>query len=274
MKELECYRELLLRLCRNAGDEIVKIYHDSAVLDVEHKIDRSPITLADRRSHLILVAGLQQLEGYYPVLSEESMIPGWHQRSSWETYWLVDPLDGTKEFIGRTGEFTINIALVSGNRPILGMIYFPLERCAYFGASGVGAHRIGDKESVKLKPRVANLDVELIAHTSRRHLSEKLDDCLAHLEKVFAGLSREYIGSARKFCHLAEGRADIYPRFSPCSEWDTAAGQALLEAVGGQIVDLQFRPLKYNAKESILNPNFYAMADGRFPWDTVLTDKF
>ncbi len=274
MKDLESYRKSLLELCRSAGDEIVEIYQNSAVLAVEHKSDSSPITLADRRSHSILLNGLQQLMGDYPVLSEESMMPSWQQRALWHTYWLVDPLDGTKEFIERTGEFTINIALISGNRPVLGMIYLPLERCAYFGASGVTAQRISEHESIRLQPRLANTETELIAQTSRRHRGEQLDNCLANLDKMFAGLSRQYIGSALKFCHLAEGRADIYPRFSPCSEWDTGAGQALLEAVGGRVVDMQFRPLQYNSKASTLNPHFYAVADGEFPWEAVLTAQY
>lgn len=274
MKDLEDYRRPLLGLCRSAGDEIAEIYQNSATLEVEHKTDSSPITIADRRSHSILLAGLQQLVGDYPVLSEESTMPDWQQRARWQTYWLVDPLDGTKEFIGRTGEFTINIALISGNRPVLGMIYLPMERLAYFGASGAIAQRIGDNESIILEPRIANIEAELIAQTSRRHRGEQLDSCLQSLDRVFAGLSRQYVGSALKFCHLAEGRADIYPRFSPCSEWDTAAGQALLEAVGGQVVDMQFRPLQYNAQASTLNPYFYAMADGEFPWKAVLTARY
>lgn len=274
MKDLEGYQIPLLDLCRRAGDEIADLYQSSAALDVDYKSDSSPITLADRRSHQILLAGLQQMVGDYPVLSEESTMPDWHQRALWKTYWLVDPLDGTKEFVGRTGEFTINIALVSGNRPVLGMIYLPLERCAYFGASGVRGRRISDKQAIDLEPRVANTETELIAQTSRRHRGEQLDACLAGLNKKFGGLSRQYVGSALKFCHLAEGRADIYPRFSPCSEWDTAAGQALLEAVGGCVVDMQFRPLQYNSKASTLNPYFYAMADGEFPWQAVLTAPY
>lgn len=273
MTDLEDYRQPLLELCASAGEEIAAIYRSPEAVAVERKDDNSPITIADQRSNSILLAGLTEFGDGYPILSEESNMPEWRERAQWQRYWLVDPLDGTREFVSRTGDFTINIALVSNHQPVLGMIYLPLERVAYFGVPGWGALRLEGGESFSLEPRVADVESELIA-TNRRHRGEAMDSCLGRLGEVFSQVSRQYVGSALKFCHLSEGRADIYPRFSPCSEWDTAAGQALLEAVGGQVVDMQFRPLHYNSRASTINPYFYAMADAEFPWQAVLTAEY
>ena len=288
--DYQSYQQPLLALCQQAGREITRIYRDyqrdNTRLDIDHKLDDSPITQADRVSHHILVSGLAVLPGRYPVLSEESVMPSWTERKTWQTYWLVDPLDGTKEFIEGTGEFTINIALVHQHRPVLGMIYLPLEDCAYIGASGSGvgapgstigtapgqfAWRIQGGDKQILQPRRAAGQSALIVQTSRRHRGAALDECLHHLQNQFAEVSRQTIGSALKFCQLAEGKADIYPRYSPCSEWDTAAGQALLEAVGGGVLSFECQPLRYNEKESLLNPYFFAVADTNFDWQTVLT---
>jgi 3'(2'), 5'-bisphosphate nucleotidase len=268
------YQQPLLKLSRRAGEAIAEIYGDTAKLAVELKGDNSPITIADKTSHSLLVTGLREFEGGYPILSEESNMPEWSERRKWQTYWLVDPLDGTKEFIDRTGDFTINIALIHQHKSILGLIYLPMAKRAYLGVPGQFAISVQGSESVDLCPRVTASDSELIMQTSRRHRGEALDQCRGLLERHFPKVSRQYVGSALKFCHLAEGRADIYPRFSPCSEWDTAAGQALLEAVGGQLLDLNFLPLSYNRKSSLINPDFYALANGNFDWEDVLSAEF
>ncbi|MEE8059562.1 MAG: 3'(2'),5'-bisphosphate nucleotidase CysQ [Pseudomonadales bacterium] len=257
-------------LCQQAGEAITAIYLSSQPLVVEQKADSSPVTVADLESHQIIVKGLSQLAPSCPILSEEQSIPSFAERSQWARYWLVDPLDGTKEFIGRTGEFTINIALIEQGLPVLGVVYLPLVKIAYIGVAGESAWREDAMGRVELRVNDRGQDEKVRVLTSSRHKGEYLQACLDRLEQHFGGVERIKVGSALKFCHLAEGLGDIYPRFSPCSEWDTAAGQAVLEAAGGQLVDIDFRRFSYNYKESLINPHFYAFGAANVDWRAVL----
>jgi 3'(2'), 5'-bisphosphate nucleotidase len=268
----------LLGLCRQAGDAILGHYHAPGADEYRAKGDDSPLTRADLDSHAILKAGLAGLAPQMPLLSEESRPAEVRDRFSWPRYWLVDPLDGTKEFLARTGEFTINIALIEHNRPALGVLLLPLRKEAYVGIPGIWARHYrqpsGDEwicSAIGTRPLEAGRDLEVLV--SRRHLGRRLDRCMQWLETRWGQVARLNSGSALKFCSLAEGRGDLYPRFSPCSEWDTAAGQALLEAAGGALLGLDGRPLAYNRSESLLSPHFLAIADREHPlWRELLEE--
>jgi 3'(2'), 5'-bisphosphate nucleotidase len=241
----------LLALAARAADEIMAVYGTEFAVDV--KADDSPLTEADARAHRVLVEGLTALTPDIPVLSEESAAVPWAERQRWRTYWLVDPLDGTKEFVKRNGEFTVNVALVEHGRPIVGVVHVPATGVAYCGAEGVGAYRrrgAGALERIRVQrpPRVV---------ASRSHRGEALDAWLAALGP-HAIVS---VGSSLKFCVVAEGGADLYPRLGPTMEWDTAAGQCVAECAGARVLDATGAPLRYNRGESLLNPFFIVVGD-------------
>jgi 3'(2'), 5'-bisphosphate nucleotidase len=257
-------------LCEQAGAKIAELHNSTVPIAVQHKADQSPVTEADRLAHRLIVDGLHALTPDYPVLSEEQQSPGFEQRRQWARYWLVDPLDGTREFIDRNGEFTINIALIENGFPVLGMIYLPLERLAYIGVENAGAWRVDATGRQPITTAAVDPGAELRVFTSSRHCNAELLSCLDKLAQHFAPVQWLKVGSALKFCRLAEGRGDFYPRFSPCCEWDTAAGQAILEAAGGQLLDTNFNRLAYNQGPSLINPNFYAIAAANIDWKAVL----
>jgi len=255
--------EPLRDICVKAGAAILRHYREEAPPDVHRKADESPLTAADMASHRIIIQELAQTG--LPVLSEESPADAMTQRRQWQRFWMVDPLDGTKEFLGKTGEFTINIALIEGRRAVLGVVAIPLTGEVYAGVPGEGALRWRMDSWQPICCRSLCSSGERVVLTSRRHRGEQLDSWLAGLERDGMRVSREYIGSALKFCRLAEGTADYYPRFSPCSEWDTAAGQALLEGAGGFLETWEGQPLRYNSRASLLNPHFIASGRSRWP---------
>ena len=230
---------------------------------VEHKPDASPLTEADQQAHRLITQRLQALTPDIPVLSEES--PAEHQtfavRSQWPTLWLVDPLDGTREFINRNGEFTVNIALIHEHHPVLGIVAVPATQTIYTGAVGLGAQRIDSLGTASIQTQRPARPAPIVVG-SRSHRGDSLDAVLARLG------SHELcsVGSALKFCRVAEGAADFYPRLGPTSEWDTAAGQAVLEAAGGQVIGLDGAPLRYNQRETLLNPHFLAYGDTAVNW--------
>ena len=257
-----------------AGNEILDVYNSDQAIEVSTKLDDSPLTDADRRAHILIVDRLSNLTPDIPLLSEESDAIDYGLRKSWQRYWLIDPLDGTKEFINRNGEFTVNIALIENGESVAGVVHVPITGISYFGGIGLKAwkqnsnHSDGEVKQISSRPMEENSGVRIVA--SRRHLGEQLNALVGKIENHFGKATLLNMGSSLKMCLLAEGSADIYPRMAPTSEWDTAAAHGILSAAGGEIVDLQFRPLKYNSKPELLNPFFIALADRAYPWQQLL----
>ncbi|GAA5315057.1 MAG: 3'(2'),5'-bisphosphate nucleotidase CysQ [Candidatus Pelagadaptatus aseana] len=259
----------VVELCREAGQAILDVYHGGADMGLQTKADDSPVTRADLNAHNILEPGLEKLLPGIPVLSEEGGIPDFSVRQHWSRYWLVDPLDGTREFINRNGEFTVNVALIDNGCPILGVVYVPVSGVAYTGIAGGGANKIvADTIPIntsKLTDQTGNARSFTVV-SSRRYGTEAVDRLLAKLPPSLGAVATRHIGSSLKMCLIAEGAADFYPRLAPTSEWDTAAAQAVVEAAGGALLDHNLRPLRYNRKESLLNPNFFVVGDRQFDW--------
>ena len=253
-------REGVVALARAAAVRILDVY--GTAFDVEHKADASPLTEADLASHACIVDGLERLTPDIPVLSEESAddVPS-DLRRQWPVLWLVDPLDGTREFVKRNGEFTVNIALIVEGVAVFGVIQQPVTGLLWHGAAGQGAfRRDGDAESRIACRRPATSPLRVAA--SRSHRDARTEAFLQRLGET-EPLAQ---GSSLKFCRIAEGAMDVYPRFGPTSEWDTAAGQAIVEAAGGLVVDPRGRPLRYNQRDTLLNGDFLAIGDTGLPW--------
>lgn len=244
----------LSELSRQAGAAILEVY--AQAFEVTQKADRSPLTLADMRAHQVIAQGLRQLTPDIPLLSEEDSDIPYDVRRQWTRYWLVDPLDGTKEFVSRNGEFTVNIALIENHAPLLGVVHVPVKRTTYAGEVGRGATR-----QVESQARM-NIRVQVPAPPTLRVVGSRSHgaDLSQHLPRLGAHTLLS-IGSSLKFCLVAEGSADFYPRFGPTSEWDTGAAQAVVEAAGGKVITADGAPLSYNRKESLLNPNFFVAGD-------------
>ncbi len=247
-------------ISHRAGKAILDVYEQD--FSVVQKEDNSPLTQADLASHVIIRDALAALTPDIPLLSEESASIDFTTRSTWRQYWLVDPLDGTKEFVNRNGEFTVNIALIRDHVPVFGVVHVPVSGVSYTGIEKEGATRQDPgQKPVRIYIRQPCADPMVIVG-SRSHANPKL---LRHLAAL-----GEYqlisMGSSLKFCLLAEGKADFYPRLGPTSEWDTAAAHAVVSAAGGQIITLDGKPLRYNCKESLLNPEFLVIADRSRDW--------
>lgn len=297
------YTQLLLNAllaAKRAGEVILEVYNSDFA--TEHKEDESPLTLADKRSHEIIMNDLKRTatgnNNVYtmnnltlPVLSEEGKDIPFDERKGWEYFWLVDPLDGTKEFIKRNGEFTVNIALIHKDRPVLGCIYIPVKDTFYFATVGLGAYKFVNRkivsDNLSIKELLAtsqklpmstrkreftssnnqstqNKTSSLTIIGSRSHATKELSEFVEQTKKRYGEVEFVSAGSSLKFCLVAEGEADIYPRFGPTMEWDTAAGQAIVEQAGGGVVDTQTNePLKYN-KSNLVNPFFIVTGKG-FP---------
>lgn len=253
-------------IAADAGQRIIEVYQQP--FDVEHKGDGSPLTAADRAAHQTIVAGLAALTPDVPVLSEESATIDYRERSGWSRFWLVDPLDGTREFVKRNGEFTVNIALIDDGRPLLGVVQVPVTGVLYLGARGAGAWKDegGTRRPIHAR-HYRGGRATVIA--SRSHRGAEVDRYLARLEAREGAYDTASLGSSLKLCMVAEGAADIYPRLGPTSEWDTAAAQCVVEAAGGRVVDLAGAPLRYN-KPDILNPWFLAAGAGDYDWRAFL----
>ena len=258
----------LIGLVEAAGEAILAIYETD--FDVQAKADESPLTLADLAAHRVLAEGLADLTPDIPLFSEESEMPPFEERRTWQRYWLIDPLDGTREFVRRNGEFTVNVALIVDHQPRLGVVGVPVRRQVYVGAEGRGAYRLtrdGEtQQRIPLTGRRREDGKPLVVVASRSHGGERLEKYLLELEKAFGAVSRTPVGSSLKLCILAEGNADLYPRLGPTSEWDIAAAHAVLLAAGGEVWAVDGSPLTYNSRESVLNPEFFAAADGAYPW--------
>lgn len=243
-----------------AGREIMRIY--AAGFNVTLKDDRSPLTDADLAAQRTIAAGLTRLTPDIPMLAEESPPSVFAERQRWPVLWLVDPLDGTREFVKRNGEFTVNIALVQQDRPVLGIVSAPARGVSYWAVRGGGAQRRNADGSSAALHVCAQAPARLRVLASRSHGDAVLDRALATLGPQ----ERLSVGSALKFGLVAEGAADLYVRRGPTSEWDTAAGHAVLLEAGGGVIDLQGAPLRYNQRATLVNPPFIAYGDGGRHW--------
>lgn len=253
-----------IEIAIQAGRKIIEIYESDFA--VEHKDDDTPLTAADTAAHHLIDAGLRELTPDLPILSEESTAVPFAERRRWQRYWLVDPLDGTREFVKRNGEFSVNIALIDDHRPVLGIVYAPVLGVYYYACRGEGAwKRDAMNEPVRLHCRRWAGGRTIIAG-SRSHRGGSLETFLTKL----GDYELIPMGSALKSCLVAEGKADVYPRLGPTSEWDTAAAQCVVEEAGGRITDTAMRPLRYNTKESLRNPHFFASGDPAVDWSKYL----
>ena len=255
-----------------AGACILDVYKQAKAPVVSWKADASPITEADRRAHSLIVEQLRALTPDMPVLSEESTSVAFATRSAWKNYWLVDPLDGTKEFIRRNGEFTVNIARVENGQAVMGVVHVPVSGTTYSGSRDTGAFvKKPNSQRVAIHTaRMPTRDDKVRVVASRSYRDAALEKVLDQLRTRFDIVEEVSMGSSLKLCLLAEGKADIYPRLAPTSEWDTAAAHAILTAAGGDIVTAAFKPLRYNTGDSLLNPHFLALADTGYDWPGVL----
>lgn len=251
-------------LAAQAGARILEVYDTDFA--VRHKDDSTPLTAADMAAHKTICAGLMRLTPDVPILSEESVDVDYSERCRWSRHWLVDPLDGTREFVKRNGEFTVNIALIEDHRPVLGVVYVPVTGVCYFAGRGGGAFRQAAGEAaIRIYARKTDINRIAVAG-SRSHGGSQLREFVARLPHA----ELIAIGSSLKSCLIAEGCADIYPRFGPTSEWDTAAAQCIVEEAGGIVTDLALRPLRYNTRAELVNPSFLAIADPAFDWRPFL----
>ncbi|CNC50893.1 adenosine-3'(2')%2C5'-bisphosphate nucleotidase [Yersinia frederiksenii] len=239
--------EQICQLAREAGVAIMAVYQGDKPLDMTHKKDDSPVTAADLAAHQIIKAGLAALTPDIPLLSEEDP-PTWAVRQHWQRYWLVDPLDGTKEFLNRNGEFTVNIALIDQGVPVLGVVYTPVTEVMYSAEDGKAWKEEGGR---RMQIQVRDALPPLVV-VSRSHSDAELEDYLSQLGEH----QTVSVGSSLKFCLVAEGKAQLYPRFGPTNVWDTAAGHAVAIAAGALVHDWQGKPLSYTPRESFLNPGF------------------
>jgi len=239
--------DAICQLAREAGDAIMQVYDGHKPMEVTSKVDDSPVTAADIAAHGVIVRGLQTLTPDIPVLSEEDP-PAWEIRQTWGRYWLVDPLDGTKEFIKRNGEFTVNIALIEKGKPVLGVVYAPVLNVMYSAAEGKASkEEAGHHQQIQVRDARPPLVV-----VSRSHADDELKEYLQQLGEH----QTTAIGSSLKFCLVAEGKAQLYPRFGPTSVWDTAAGHVVAVAAGAHVHDWKGLTLDYTPRESFLNPGF------------------
>jgi 3'(2'), 5'-bisphosphate nucleotidase len=247
-----------------AGAEILRIYSDPSRFETEHKDDDSPLTAADVAANNLLVARLRELTPAIPILSEESRQAPWSERKYWSECWVVDPLDGTREFLKRNDEFTVNVALVRDHKPILGVVYAPALQQWYYAARQGGAwHESGKKVAEKIHVAEKLPDRPWKVVGSRSHNTPEVDAFVERLGEA----EMLAMGSSLKLCLVADGTADIYPRLGPTSEWDTCAAQAVVEEAGGQVLNAETgEPLRYNAGESILNPYFIVCGQADPGW--------
>lgn len=270
MTEHTDLHERLIDIVGRAGDAIIEVY--ATDFEVTGKADNSPLTQADLAAHRVIAEGLAELDPTTPIISEESDPPPFAERRHWQRYWLVDPLDGTREFVNRNGEFTVNIALIEDGVPTLGVVGVPVQQRMFLGDCNPARRaayvvEASGRHELRTRP-YSPPGITVVA--SRSHGGTRLEVWLQTLATTFGEVHRTPVGSSLKFCLLAEGRADFYPRLGPTSEWDIAAASAVLAAAGGIVRQFDGTPVPYNAKESFLNPEFYAAADASHPWQKHL----
>jgi 3'(2'), 5'-bisphosphate nucleotidase len=256
------YIDAVADIARRAGAAIMEIYQQDFA--VRHKDDGSPLTQADMAAHKLIHDGLQSLTPDLPMLSEESREIPWSERAQWSSYWLVDPLDGTKEFINRNGEFTVNIALINDQRPVFGVVYAPVRDVLYTGCEGSGAFMTQENSAARpISVRGFDGNKPTVV-ASRSHRGQELEDLLQRIEQQYGDPEIISMGSSFKLCLVAEGRADLYPRLGLTSEWDTAAAHAVVNAAGGKVTNLEGQDLRYN-KENLLNP-WFVTSSSNYDW--------
>ncbi|HFD92348.1 MAG TPA: 3'(2'),5'-bisphosphate nucleotidase [Gammaproteobacteria bacterium] len=265
--DLQALLPRVIDIARQASDRILEVYNSEFA--ITHKDDKSPLTAADMAAHKVIVAGLSELTPDIPVLSEESASIPFAERARWQRYWLVDPLDGTKEFIKRNGEFTVNIALIEDHAPVLGVIVVPVSGLCYFAARGAGAFKQMPGEEARAIHVKALDPGHVIAVGSRSHAGPQLEQFLKNL----GSYELKSMGSSLKICLVAEGKADVYPRLGLTSEWDTAAAHCIVEEAGGRLTDIHMAPLRYNTKDSLLNPFFFVSGDTVHDWSRYLPEE-
>ena len=252
-----------VRIAQDAGDKIMAVYR-TADFGVEHKQDDSPLTAADMASHHHIVDALTALTPQYPVLSEESAKLPFSERSQWQTYWLVDPLDGTREFIKRNGEFSTLIALVHNHQPILGVVHAPVLNETWFAHQGGGAFKTANGETFPISTRATGTPLKVMGSKSHR------DPVMPQFLERIGEHEYAVMGSILKACLVAEGSADIYPRLGLTSEWDTAAAQIIVEEAGGHFTRTDMQPMRYNTKDSLLHPYFFVFGRDYRDWSQYL----
>ena len=256
-------REAVISIAREAAAAILDVYENA--FEVHSKSDASPLTAADLAAHHCIVEGLERLTPDLPVLSEEAADIPWETRRHWQRYWLVDPLDGTREFVKRNGEFTVNIALIEAGVPVFGVVLAPVGGSLWHGVLGGPAYRRDGEADVLLRTRAPATGTLRVA-ASRSHRDARTEALLARVgDAETVGL-----GSSLKFCRIADGTLDVYPRFGPTSEWDTAAAQCVLEAAGGVVIAPDGRAFRYNQRPTLLNGDFLALGDPDLPWKSWL----
>lgn len=260
-------KELLdpvIQIAYQAGKAIMQIY--DAGFSIEEKSDHTPVTEADTAANRVIEAGLKELTPHLPILTEETKPRSFSERQTWPRYWLIDPLDGTREFIKRNGEFTVNIALIDGDRSVMGVVYAPVMGVLYYAAKGQGAF----KQTSTNKPVAIHVrekcPEKIVIACGQSEPSEEFNQFVARL-KDYEVIN---VGSALKSCLVAEGKADLYARLGPTSEWDTAAAQCIVEEAGGAITDITMQRLCYNTKDSLLNPHFFVAGDQSIDWSKFL----
>ena len=242
----------LIKIAKDAGFSIMEIYNTN--FDHEKKSDNSPITIADLSSNEIICKSLKNLTPDIPILSEENAYVAFKERSSWNEYWLIDPLDGTKEFIKKNGEFTVNIALIKNHEPVFGLIYAPALEQIFWGCEDHGSFMRSCQNETKKLISSSEVSFPIRIVSSRSHKSKDLSEFLNNLDDY----TENSLGSSLKLCLIASGQADLYPRFGKTSEWDIAAGHAIIKFAGGLITDMLGNDVKYNLKKDLINPNFFA----------------
>ncbi len=244
----------IIEIAVAAGNAILEIY--SQDFNVEIKSDNSPLTLADKNANEIIVDGLKKIDNSIAIISEENKLTDFSERKNWSRCWMVDPLDGTKEFIKKNGEFTVNIALVENGVPVLGVVHVPAQNITYYAEAGKGSFKIVDQQTEQLHIRKLAVDNILKIVGSRSHQTPELLEYVEQQKKSFSEVDFVAAGSSLKFCLLAEGKADVYPRLGPTMEWDTCAGQIVATEAGATVLRFDNQqPLLYN-KENLLNPYF------------------
>lgn len=267
ISELEAYLDTVIDIAHDAGELILEVYRDP--FDVEIKGDGTPLTIADQRSHNLICSRLLELTPNIPILSEESDHIDFDERRRWKNYWLVDPLDGTKEFVKKSGEFTVNIALIHENQPVLGVVHTPVKEWTHWGIHSRGAWKqVKNGPREKIHAKTYNSGHATVV-ASKSHGQAKLEQFLNNLEHAESSYNVTNMGSALKICLVAEGIGDIYPRLGLTSEWDTASADIIIREAGGRIIQTNGNLVVYN-KQNLLNPYFLAIGAGDYDWLPLL----